>query len=72
MTEKDRQLNDRFLKDLLVGFVKLHILHHANQSPIAGQGFRNELSRHGYEMLFGTLYPKFLHFPDLYALDKYP
>lgn len=50
---------DRLLKDLLLGFVKLHILHHANISPIFGQEFRNELKRHGYEMSFGTLYPMF-------------
>ncbi len=52
-------MDDRLLKDLLLGFVKLHILHHADQSPIFGQGFRNELKRHGYEMSFGTLYPMF-------------
>ncbi len=52
-------MDDLLLKDLLLGFVKLLILHHANESPIFGQEFRDELKRHGYEMSFGTLYPTF-------------
>lgn len=52
-------MEDRLLKDLFLGFVKLHILHHASVSPIFGQEFRDELRRHGYEMSFGTLYPMF-------------
>lgn len=52
-------MEDKFLKDLILGFVKLHILHHASISPVFGQEFRNELKRHGYELSFGTLYPTF-------------
>ena len=52
-------MNDRQLKDLLLGSVKLHILHHANRSPNFGQELRDKLKRHGYEMSFGTLYSMF-------------
>ncbi len=53
------QMKDQLLKDLLLGFVRLHILHHASTEPIFGQEFRNELRVHGYELSFGTLYPMF-------------
>ncbi len=52
-------MQDRLLKDILLGFIKVHILHHANKSPIFGQSFHDELKRHGYEISFGTLYPTF-------------
>lgn len=52
-------MQDQLLKDLLLGFVKLHILHHASTEAVFGQEFRNELRRHGYELSFGTLYPMF-------------
>lgn len=44
-------------RDLLLGFVKLHILHHANIEPIYGSGISHELEEHGYELSWGTLYP---------------
>jgi PadR family transcriptional regulator PadR len=44
-------------KDLLVGFVRLHILHHAAEGEIYGQWIIEELARHGYRLSPGTLYP---------------
>ena len=44
-------------KDLLSGFVRLHILHHAAEGEIYGQWIIEELARHGYRLSPGTLYP---------------
>lgn len=52
-------MSDDLIRDFLLGFIKLHILYHANKEPIYGQEFQNELKRHGYDMSFGTLYPVF-------------
>lgn len=35
----------------------LHVLHHAAERPIYGQWMLDELSRHGYAVSCGTLYP---------------
>lgn len=43
--------------DLLAGFVRLHILHHAAEGEIYGQWIIKELARHGYRLSPGTLYP---------------
>lgn len=44
-------------KDLLTGFIRLHILHHAAEQEIYGQWIMDELARHGYRLSPGTLYP---------------
>ena len=43
--------------DLLTGFIRLHILHHATEQEIYGQWMIDELARHGYRLSPGTLYP---------------
>ena len=45
------------LRDFFLGFIKIHILHHAAQEPIYGLAMIEELRRHGYEVSPGTLYP---------------
>lgn len=50
-------MNDALLRDVLLGFIKVHILHHAAQSPVYGLALIEELRRHGYELSPGTLYP---------------
>jgi PadR family transcriptional regulator, regulatory protein PadR len=45
------------LRDFFLGFVKIHILHHAGQEPVYGVALIRELARHGYEISPGTLYP---------------
>lgn len=42
---------------LYSGLIRLHILHHACHEPIFGLGMIEELSRHGYRLSPGTLYP---------------
>ncbi len=44
-------------REVLLGFWKVHILHHASEEPIHGQWILTELRRHGYELSPGTLYP---------------
>ena len=44
-------------RDLYSGLIRLHILHHAAEEPIFGLGMAEELSRHGYRISPGTLYP---------------
>ena len=51
---KRTQVDDR---DLYSGLIRLHILHHAVEGPVFGLAMARELSRHGYEISSGTLYP---------------
>ncbi len=44
-------------REILLGFWKVHILHHATQGPVIGQWMIQELRRHGYEVSPGTMYP---------------
>ncbi|HEU5159066.1 MAG TPA: PadR family transcriptional regulator [Streptosporangiaceae bacterium] len=44
-------------RDLLLGFVKIHVLYHAAQEAIYGAGISAELEEHGYHLSWGTLYP---------------
>lgn len=44
-------------RGLYAGLIRLHLLHHAAESPIFGQGMIDELGRHGYRLSAGTLYP---------------
>ena len=54
MTTVDRKLLTR---EILLGFWKVHILHHAAEHPVVGQWVLTELRRHGYDISPGTLYP---------------
>jgi len=44
-------------KDLYVGLIRLHVLHHAAEEPVYGGWIIEELRRHGYQLSPGTLYP---------------
>jgi len=44
-------------RDLIGGFVRLHVLHHASSGPIFGIGIIERLALHGYVLSPGTLYP---------------
>ena len=44
-------------REILLGFWKVHILHHAAEHPLVGQWTLRELRRHGYDISPGTLYP---------------
>jgi PadR family transcriptional regulator, regulatory protein PadR len=51
------ELHSKVFRDLMSGFVRVHILHHANIEPIYGTGISAELESHGYKLSWGTLYP---------------
>jgi PadR family transcriptional regulator PadR len=59
-------MTSRLQRDLMLGMVKIHVLHHAAQEPIYGAGISAELEEHGYRLSLGTLYP-LLH--NLQAAD---
>lgn len=50
---------DELMREFLLGFIKIHILHHASKERIFGMEFHQELNRHGYDLSFGTIYPVF-------------
>jgi DNA-binding PadR family transcriptional regulator len=54
MPTPDRKLITR---EILLGFWKVHILHHAAEQPVIGRWVLGELRRHGYDISPGTLYP---------------
>lgn len=51
------EAHSKLFRDLLLGFVKIHVLHHASKEPIYGAGIWAELETHGYQLSWGTLYP---------------
>lgn len=51
--------DDPLVRELLLGFIRIHILHHTAEGPVYGSEFHDELARHGYRVSYGTLYPIF-------------
>jgi PadR family transcriptional regulator, regulatory protein PadR len=47
----------KIMRDVFLGFVRVHVLHHAAKEPIFGLEMMDELKRHGYQIGPGTLYP---------------
>ncbi len=45
------------IRDFFLGFIKVHLLHHAAREPVYGLQLIEELRRHGYNLSPGTLYP---------------
>lgn len=52
------------LREFFLGFIKIHVLHHASRGKICGVEIMRELKRHGYDISPGTLYPA------LHALER--
>ncbi|MFC4766988.1 PadR family transcriptional regulator [Effusibacillus consociatus] len=52
------------MREFFLGFIKIHILHHANKEPIYGAYMMQELAHHGYKVSPGTIYP------TLHVLEK--
>ncbi len=46
-------LNRKFF----LGFIRIHILHHAGQEEVYGVQMIHELKNHGYNISPGTMYP---------------
>ena len=50
-------MEDKVLRKLFLGFIHIHILHHAKEEPLYGAWMLEELHEHGYDISAGTLYP---------------
>jgi PadR family transcriptional regulator PadR len=50
-------MRDPVIREFLLAFWKVHILHHADEGGVYGQWMLEELHRHGYRLSPGTLYP---------------
>ncbi|MGC6174055.1 PadR family transcriptional regulator [Lacrimispora sp. 38-1] len=50
-------MKDKIMRKFLLGFIQIHILHHAKKEPFYGVWMIEELKSHGYDMSPGTLYP---------------
>jgi PadR family transcriptional regulator, regulatory protein PadR len=57
MTSKNQEPTRRMVRQFFLGFVKIHILHHAAEAPVCGVDLAEELAGHGYRLSPGTLYP---------------
>lgn len=50
-------MQSKILRKFFLGFIQIHILHHAKKAPFYGAWMIEELKEHGYDMSPGTLYP---------------
>lgn len=50
-------MKDQITRKLFLGFIHIHILHHAKKEPFFGSWMIEELKSHGYDISAGTLYP---------------
>src|SRR6266849_1008316 len=50
-------MRDPIVREFLLAFWKIHILHHADEHGVYGQWMLEELQEHGYRLSPGTLYP---------------
>ena len=50
-------MQEQIMRKLFLGFIHIHILHHAKKDPFYGSWMIEELKEHGYEISAGTLYP---------------
>src|SRR3954453_9261139 len=48
---------DKSLQRVLSGFIRMHVLHHAEEGELCGHWMIEELRHHGYTISAGTLYP---------------
>jgi PadR family transcriptional regulator len=57
MPTSNHEPTRRMVRQFFLGFVKIHILHHAAEEPVCGVDLAQELASHGYQLSPGTLYP---------------
>ncbi|MPZ44650.1 MAG: PadR family transcriptional regulator [Betaproteobacteria bacterium] len=50
-------MKSAIIRDVMLSFVRVHILHHAAKEAVYGLAMIEELRRHGYDLSPGTLYP---------------
>src|SRR4030095_3692478 len=57
MFQMSKKTSEPIVREFLLTFWKIHILHHAEEQGVYGQWMLEELQRHGYRLSPGTLYP---------------
>jgi PadR family transcriptional regulator PadR len=57
MISEHDNIESPLVRHFFLGFIKVHVLHHAAQEPVFGLALIRELARHGYVLSPGTLYP---------------
>jgi PadR family transcriptional regulator len=57
-------------RDLELGAMRAHILHHASRAPVYGSWMLEELGRHGHALSYGTLYPALHRMEEEGLLEK--
>ena len=63
-------MQEQILRKFFLGFIQIHILHHAKKEPFYGAWMIEELSEHGYDMSPGTLYPLLHNMESKELLEK--
>lgn len=63
-------MKKQIMRKFFLGFIQIHILHHAKKEPFYGAWMIEELSEHGYDMSPGTLYPLLHNMEANRLLDK--
>jgi PadR family transcriptional regulator PadR len=58
-------------RKFFLAFIKIHILYHAAERPVFGVELAQELSRHGYTISPGTLYPTLHRMEKEHYLKSY-
>jgi PadR family transcriptional regulator, regulatory protein PadR len=57
-------------RDLELGAIRAHILHHASRAPVYGSWMLEELRRHGHGVSYGTLYPALHRMEEAGLLER--
>lgn len=63
-------MQEQILRKIFLGFIHIHILHHAKKEPFYGSWMIEELKTHGYDISPGTLYPILKAMEKSNLLDK--
>jgi PadR family transcriptional regulator PadR len=58
------------IRRVLLGFMGLHILHHASRGEVTGKFMMEELERHGYKTSPGTIYPLLHRMEEMGLLES--
>ena len=66
------EAHSRLFRDILLGFVRVHVLHCASKGPVYGVALNEELAIHGYNLSPGTLYPLLHGLEDIGFLERSP
>ena len=64
------ETHSKMFRDLVLGFIRVHVLHHASAGEIYGSGIAAELENHGYRLSWGTLYPLLHNLTDEGFLER--